>query len=813
MSGAKVNPFTAQTDLKPRQPLWGEFHTPIWHATASTTRQIVPHGKTAQRNLTRFPRSTRVASVPSLAATLTPRRARILLAAAFIVVAVGALFSAGLVHHLSPLGITNPSSGSAKADKLLEAGTGFESPPGLIALLDLGPPGHHRKGSKGAVMEGLARGFKIHQLQEAIEHDHHVGEVQSALDVGGALVSRNQRYNYLTVRFRPGSELAHSEEGTSLVNRLSHRRGVKFGSTDIGAPQSNEVIEQDLERAELFSFPILLLLTIWFFRGLVAALLPVVLGGTAIGLMRAGLQLVTNFLPISGLAIGIVSTLGIGLAIDYSLLIVSRFREELAVSPDDVHGAVVRAMATAGRTVMFSAVTVIMALGSLLVLPQQVFYSMGIGAILTALLVCISAVTILPALLLLLGPRVNALSPQWLQRSADTVSRPVLAGRWYRLATAVMRRPVTVAVCATAFLLLLAAPVLGIKFSAIGSATALPTSTSTRQVSDTIAANFKLDPEHVIEVVSAHATNSQLSRYRRALDRIPGEAVHTPFQRLKHQRVAVMYIQPKGEATGGGAQQLVRNIRDIPEPFEHEVGGPAATYVDLKATMTSNLLVVLIILTVTTILAVFLLTGSVVLPPKTVLMNTLTVAGALGVLVLVFQYGDPHWLLKSESLGSIAIIQPVLIVALAWGLSTDYGVFLLDRIREIHEDGASNEQAIALGLERTGRITTTAALLLCVAIGSLVSSRLPNARELVLGVVAAVLIDATIVRALLVPALMRLLGEANWWSPAPLRRLHHRLTHRSRSLRQRPDTVLDTAQQTPATVSQPPAQPAPEHVG
>jgi RND superfamily putative drug exporter len=417
----------------------------------------------------------------------------------------------------------------------------------------------------------------------------------------------------------------------------------------------------------------------------------------------------------------------------------------------------------------------------------------------------------MPALLLLLGPRVNALSPQWLQRSAGAISRPVLAGRWYRLAMAVMRRPVTVAVCAAAFLVLLGAPVLGIKLSAIGSASALPTSTSTRQVSDTIAANFKLDPEHVIEVVSAHATNSQLSRYRRALEHLPGQVTNSPFQRLK-RHVAVMYIEPKGEAAGAQAQQLVTRIRDMPVPFERKVGGPAATFVDMKATMISNLLVVLIIVTVTTGLAVFLLTGSVVLPPKTVLMNTLTVTAALGVLVLVFQKGDPHWLLGSSSLGSVAVIQPVLLVAIAWGLSTDYGVFLLDRIREIHEDGASNEQAIALGLERTGRITTTAALLLCVAIGSLVTSRLPNARELAVAIVSAVLLDATVVRALLVPALMRLLGEANWWSPAPVRKLHRRLTRRSAS-RRAEDADTAQAQQQPATVGQQPQQPAPERVG
>ncbi len=745
--------------------------------------------------------------MPKLAAALTPRRARILLAVAAAVVALAALFGAGLVHHLSPLGITNPSSDSAHADKLLERGTGFESPPGILALLDLGPPGHPRKGSRDAVIESLKRGFKVHKLQEAIERDHHVGEVQSTLDIGGAVVSRNQRFTYLTVRFRPGSELTHSQEGVSLVHRLSHWPGVKFGSIDIGAPQSNEVVEQDLKHAELFSFPLLLLLTIWFFRGLVAALLPVALGVTAIALMRAGLQLATYFLPISGLAVGIVTALGIGLAIDYSLLIVSRFREELASSPDDMRVAVTRTMATAGRTVLFSAITVIMAMGSLLVLPQQAFYSMGIGGMLTALLVCLAALTILPALLLLLGPRVNALSPQWLQRSANAISRPVLAGRWYRLAMAVMRRPVTVAVSASALLLLLAAPVLGLKLSAIGSASALPTSTSTRQVSDTIAAHFKLDPEHVIEVVTNNATNSQLRHYRHTLERLPGEVTNSPFQHLK-RHVAVMYIEPKGEAAGAQAQRLVRLIRDTPVPFERTVGGPAATFVDMKATMTSNLLLVLIIVTLTTGLAVFMLTGSVVLPPKTVLMNVLTVAAALGVLVLVFQDGDPHWLFGASSLGSVAVIQPVLLVAIAWGLSTDYGVFLLDRIREVHEDGASNEEAIALGLERTGRITTTAALLLCVAIGSLVTSRLPNARELAVAIVSAVLLDATVVRALLVPALMRLLGEANWWAPAPLRKLHRRLSRRSLP---QPAIAVDTTHEQPlATAMQEPAQ---EHVG
>lgn len=738
-----------------------------------------------------------------LVAALTPRRARILLAAAVALAALAALIGAGVASHLSPLGINNPSSQSAQADALIGRATRAESPPGMIALLNLGPPHHHRKGSTAGLMEGLARGFKIHQLEEAIEHDHAVGEVQSALGVGKTVVSRNRSLSYLTVRFRAGSERAHVEAATRLANRLRHWPKVKFGGLDVGAAQSNDVLAEDLKIGEVLSFPILLLLSIWFFRGMVAASLPVALGASAIVLTQAGLRIATHFVPISSLVLGFVTALGIGLGIDYSLLIVSRFREELAHTPDspDVHAAVIRAMATAGRTVVFSAATVAAAMASLLVLPQQFFYSMGLGGVLVTMLVCLAALTVLPALLLLLGPRVNALSPKWLQRSAGTIARPVLDGRWYRLATAVMRRPVTVAVCACVLLLALLAPALGIRLSAVGSASALPTSTSTRQVSDTLAAQFKLNPEHAIEVVTVDATKSQLSDYRRALERLPGEAAHTSFQHLK-RHVAVMYIASVGDVDSSQAQLLVRRIRNMPVPFEHKVGGPTASFIDLKSTMSSNLLLVLILVTVTTSLAVFLLTGSVVLPPKAVLMNLLTVGATLGVLVLVFQKG----LFGYSSLGGISVIQPVLLVAIAWGLSTDYGVFLIDRIREVHEDGASNEHAIALGLERTGRITTTAALLLCVAVGSLAASRLPNARELAIGVVVAVLLDATVVRALLVPALMRLLGEVNWWSPAPLRKLHRRI--RRRSL---PAHVVQTAPPAAATpVSQ---EPAPERVG
>lgn len=444
------------------------------------------------------------------------------LGAAVVVAALAALFGAGLTRHLTPVGLIDDSSESGRANALIEHATGHESPPGVIALLSLGPSGHPRKGSVAATMEELSKGFKVHQLEEAIESDRAVGEVRSALDVGDDFLSRNRSLAYLTVWFRAGSEQAHLAAARHLAHVLRHWPNLKLGGPDLGAVQALDIAEQEVREVELISFPIFLLLLIWFFRGLTAALLPMVLGGSAIILARAGLRLATGILPISALSFGFITALGLGLAIDYSLLIVSRFREEVELTPD-VPRALERTMATAGRTVLFSASTVVVALGSLLVLPQPYFYSMGLGGALVAALVCLAALTVLPALLALLGPRVNGLSPAWLQRSARATAQPVLGGRWYRLASAVMRRPVIVAVCACGLMLALGAPALGIKFSAPG-ASILPTSTSVRQVGDTLASDFKLNPEHIVEIVTIHATNGQLTRYRRALSTFPARS-------------------------------------------------------------------------------------------------------------------------------------------------------------------------------------------------------------------------------------------------------------------------------------------------
>jgi uncharacterized membrane protein YdfJ with MMPL/SSD domain len=709
-------------------------------------------------------------------AMLAVRHTKVILATAVVLASLGALFGAGAASRFTPAGLEDPGTESSQANKLVSRATGNEAIPGFIVLFTTGEKakssGAKKSGGTSEILEGLSVALRIHHVQQAIQADRDVGKVRTALDVGPNFVSRDGTLTYITVQFRAGSERDHVEAARRLADRLSHMKGVKLGGTDLVTSQASSIVTADARRAELLAFPILLLLLLWFFRGLVAAVLPLLLGGVAISLTAAGLRLATEFVSISALVLIVVTALGLGLAIDYSLLIVSRFREELTLT-SSVPEALVCAMTTAGRTVLFSSLTVIAAFASLLVLPEPFFYSLGLGGALVTAVVSIASLTVLPALLAPLGTRVNSLAPAWLQRSGGVVAQPVLTGRWYRLAMLVMRKPALVSVCATALLVALSLPVLGVKLTMPSMAT-MPSSTSVRQVSDTLDTDFKIDPTHISEIVTVDATRNQLASQRKSLRALPGVTAVFPLQRLK-RRTVVFYVSSSYAESSNRAQDLVKRIRALPTPFQSKVTGATAAFVDLKTSLERHLVVGAFLVALTTFLSIFLLTGSVVLPIKTLLMNTFTVAATMGVLVLVFQNGFLHQLLGYPSAGAIEITQPVALIAIIFGVSTDYGVFLIDRIREVHDTGTSNEQSIALGLERTGRITTAAALLLCVAVGSLLTSRLVAAREVSLGLTVAVLLDATVVRALLVPALMRMLGERNWWSPAPLRHVHARI--------------------------------------
>ena len=428
-----------------------------------------------------------------------------------------------------------------------------------------------------------------------------------------------------------------------------------------------------------------------------------------------------------------------------------------------------RTLATAGRTVLFSSLTVAGALASLLVFPQRFLYSMGIAGFFVSLLAALIALSVLPAVLTLLGTRVNALAPRFLARRAEREARPARRGFWYRLAHLVMRFPGRTAAAAAAVMVAVALPLSNLKFTGV-DAQVLPASASARQVDDALAADFPPYRDTSVKLL-VEGGRADAGRVAAAAGERAGVAAVRPPRRLAADTYEVEVISrtaPFAEQT----KRLVADLRELPGTL---VTGTTAHFVDLQASLGEHLPFALAIVAVLTFALLFAMTGSVVLPLKQLLMNTFVLGAMFGLLVFVFQQGRLESLLGFTSQGGLEAPQLLLLFAVVFGLSTDYGVFLLSRIKEARDAGDAEPEAIAVGLERTGRIVTSAALLFAVAFGAFLTSQIVITKELGLGTAAAVLIDATIVRALLVPALMRLLGRSNWWAPSPLRRLHARL--------------------------------------
>ena len=554
---------------------------------------------------------------------------------------------------------------------------------------------------------------------------------------------------------------------SDVVKRLEHAfasvRAVTLGGDAVASQQVGDQATKGLAIAELIAFPLLALLSVLVFRG-VAALLPVAIGGFSVLGAFAVLRAVNSVLSLSPFALNLVIGLGLGLAIDYSLFCVSRFREELGRGAD-VPVAVRTTMQTAGRTVLFSAVTVAAAMACLTVFPQRFLVSMGLGGLVVALVAAASAVVFLPALFMLMGARLGKVAPG-----------PEGSGRWYRLARAVMRRPGMTAVLSAAALLLLATPALGIRWSGI-DASVLPTGQSARTVSDAIARDFPgVNSSPVILAVTAPAgAGPMLNRYAARLQLIRGVRTVSAPRNLSPDTWEID-VDGSGTPITDKSQNLVNAIRARPKPYPVAVGGATADLIDQHAATSRTLPVAIVLLVSLTLTVLWLMTGSVVLPIKALLMNLLTTAATAGILVLVFQDGNLTGLLGFTKPQGIEQTDFLVLVAIVFGLSTDYGVFLLTRIKEARDRGLSNADAVAVGLQRTGAIVTAAAILLAVALGAFVTSQLVFLKELGVGAASAVLIDAFVVRGLLVPALMCLLGSANWWSPRPLRRLHERLS-------------------------------------
>jgi RND superfamily putative drug exporter len=399
---------------------------------------------------------------------------------------------------------------------------------------------------------------------------------------------------------------------------------------------------------------------------------------------------------------------------------------------------------------------------------------MGVGGALVTLVAAGVALTILPAILAALGPRVNALAPARWRAAAQREAVSAESGFWYRLSRWVMRRPGAIAATTALLLIVLGLPFTQIQFTGV-DASVLGTSHSARVVDDALRSEFPPNRTTPI-LVAAHAPESaagEVEDYARRLADVPGVlAVQPPEATGGLWRIGV--VAP-GRRLDDSAKDAVDAVRAVPAPFAVDVGGSTAEFLDQQAALADRIPIALAILVTTTLVILFLMTGSVVLPIKTLIMNLLTLSAAFGILKLIFQDGRLEGVLGYTGQGALESSQPILLFATAFGLSTDYGVFLLTRIKEARDGGLPNDEAVAVGLQRTGRIVTAAAILFCIAIGAFVTSEMIFIKQLGLGTALAVLIDATIVRALLVPSLMRLLGEWNWWAPAPLARLHARI--------------------------------------
>lgn len=656
-------------------------------------------------------------------------------------------------------GFFDPNSESQAASNALAAATGARPDRDVTALVKAGP------------MTSAAARSEVERVARTIAADP---AIKTAWDYyqtrDAALVSRDGSETLVIGVFRSGAnDDAVGASAARLQAKFKGDPAVTLGGVGTTFAEVQANVQADLGRAETLAFPILFVLMLWVFRGLVAALLPLLVGGvTVLGTFFA-LRLVNAETPLSIFALNLATGLGLGLSIDYSLFMVSRFREELAAGRP-VEAAVAATVGTAGRTIFFSSLTVAAALAALTVFPLNFLFSMGVAGVIVVAIAAGTALLVLPSVLRLLGLRVNALAPKRWQRAEATSS-----GFWYSLSRGVMRRPAIVALVSAALLLLVGYPFLSIKFNSV-DATTLPPSASAHAVDSAIKRDFagQVGAPAVIVLKAARGDSVIAQGVASSIRGVVGVGAVAP---PAYQDGGVWRIDAalKGDPYGSQAIAAAKGIRGLRTPVPIQVSGLTASFIDLQKGLLDRLPLAVALVAVTTLLILFLMTGSAVLPIKSVLMNLLTLSVTFGALVFIFQYGHLQSLLRFASSGALEQTQPVLLFALIFGLSTDYGVFLLSRIKEARDTGLANSEAVALGLQRTGRIVTAAALLLCVAIGAFATSNIVFMKELGVGTVVGVLVDASIVRALLVPALMGILGEWNWWAPGFLRSLHRRI--------------------------------------
>jgi putative drug exporter of the RND superfamily len=689
----------------------------------------------------------------------TVRRRRLVLALTVLFVLVAGAGGAGAFGALDDAGFDDPGSESYRTSQFLAEEIGTNEPEVVLLVEAIGGDDVDAPGVAAAGTE----------LTDALAAEPGVASAISYWSLGGAPELRStQGTSALVVVDIDGETVG------DLGDRYAGTRGpitVGVGGEDAVDAAIEEQLGSDLAKAESLAIPATLVLLVLVFGGLVAASLPLAMALVSVTGTLLALFAVAQVTDVSIYSINLTTALGLGLAIDYSLFIVSRFREELAAgrSSDD---AVVRTVETAGRTVAFSALIVAASLSALLVFPLYFLRSFAYAGTAVVLSAAAGALLTLPALLAVLGPRVNAWS---FRRRAAVPGTAGENGFWHRLAGVVMRRPVPVATGVIVLLLVLGSPFLRVN-PGLPSYESLPESNEARQVAEALATEFDGNQSEQFAVVlpGTDAEGAGAEAVATFADQVAGVDGVADVTVASADAGSWLTVVPSVALVSPEGEDLVNGIRDIDAPFPFGVEGDAADLVDTKAAIYDRLPLALAIIGVTTFVLLFAVFGSLLVPVKAIVLNLLSLTATFGAMVWIFQDGHLSGVFDFTPTGQLDVAMPILMFCIAFGLSMDYEVFLLSRIKEEHDRTGDNTEAVAAGLASTGRLITAAALVLAITFAAFVTSGMSFMKLMGLGLTLAIVMDATIVRALLVPAVMRLAGEGNWWAPRPLRRLHRR---------------------------------------
>jgi RND superfamily putative drug exporter len=732
-------------------------------------------------------------------AIVAPRR--ILLIAGLVMVAA-AVFGLPVAKSLSAGGFQDPESESSHAIGLLTDKFG-QSDQQLVILVTApgGAQSDQARRVATDIVEQLKRSAGVYNVASAWTGQHPAAD----------LVSRDGKSGLIVANLQGGENYAQNYAET-LSKQVVHDRdgvSVRAGGVATVYTQINHQNERDLLLMESIAIPLSFLVLVWVFGGLLTAALPITLGGLAIVGSMSVLRLISFGTDVSIYALNLSSAMGLALAIDYTLLIISRYRDELA-DGSDRDEALIRTMATAGRTVLFSATTVALSMAVMVLFPMYFLKSFAYAGVATVAFVAVAAIMVTPAAIVLLGPRLDALDVRQLLRRIlrrpDPVHQPVEQMFWYRSTKFVTRRAVPIGLAVVVLLLVLGVPFLSVKWG-MPDDRVLPRSTSAHTVGDQLRRDFADDSATAVPVVIPDirgVSPGELDRYAADLSRVTNvSVVSAPTGTFAAGNRVGPPSAPTGMASGSAFLTVASNAPLFSQASVdqldqlHRVSGPAGRSVEMGGMaqinrdsvhgITTRLPLVLGLIAVITFALLFLLTGSVVLPLKALVCNVLSLTAAFGALVWIFQDGHLGALWTTPS-GTLVANIPVLLFCVAFGLSMDYEVFLVSRIREYWLASvaarpatadkkairADNDESVALGLARTGRVVTAAALVMSISFAALIPAQVSFMRMFGVGLTLAVLADATLVRMVLVPAFMHVLGPWNWWAPKPLGWLHER---------------------------------------